>query len=306
MYEYKIAVLGIETEYLPFKLVGILFYLRGYILPFLIFYIYLKTNRSNFFKLLIILTALLVGALSASRGVTLFYIFPVLVGVLLKKINLKRIVFVGLLVISSYFLTSLTREITYSTSDLSLFDLPYLLLNTKGSLVKEGGVMVTFLNILGTIANRLYGAQDIILAYQHILVDPWKSFIRFSFGNELVNDLAGVVYGLKFLPGRGFGVGMGIIGQFVMIARSNLLLLLVAVIFMSLLTAILNRLLSILFINNKSSKYSQVYYFVLFVFSFNIMQGSISYIYTFIIGSFIINKLFLNNKFKNINKNQHV
>lgn len=303
MYIYKIAVLGVEHEYLPFKMVGILFYLRGYILPLILFVVYRKSSQSTIIKLSVIFIALISGALSASRGVTFFYLFPVLAGILLQQFNFKRVFFVITLILFSYFFTSLTRDVTYSSEGLSISDLPVLLLNSKSEFQSEKGIIVSLLNIISTISNRLYGAQDLVLAYQHILINPWNSFFNFTLTKTIVEDLAGDLYGLEFLPGQGYGVGMGLVGVFVMIARSNIILLVVAISYLSFLIVILNRVLTPIFKNVKTEKFSQVYYLVLFFASFNFMQATLSYIYTIISICWILGLIFLNgNLRKFINK----
>ena len=300
MYIYKIAVIGIEHEYLPFKMVGILFYLRGYILPLLIFVIYRKSSQSNFIKISVTIIALISGALSASRGVTFFYLFPVLAGILLQEISFKRILFVIFLILFSYFFTSLTRDATYSTDSISIFDLPALIFSSKSEFKSDKGMIESLLNIISTISNRLYGAQDLVLAYQHTLINPWNSFINFTFTKPIVEDLAGDLYGLVFLPGQGYGVGMGLVGVFVMIARSSFVLLILAIFYLSVLIVILNRVLTPIFKNKNTNKFSQVYYLVLFFASFNFMQATLSYIYTIIIICWIMGLILLDGNLKKI------
>lgn len=297
MYINNIAVLGIESERLPFRLVGILFYLRGYGLPIILFIVYRKTSQSGFLSVLFILVALIVGALSASRGVTFMYLFPILVGILVVKISVQRIILVVGLVILGYFTTSLTRDIVYSTSNLSLWDLPSLLISSKSSFSSDDGMFLSLLSILGTMSNRLYGAQDSVLAYQHVLVDPWLSFFDFIVTGSLVSNLAEDLYGLVFLPGAGYGVGLGLMALLVMIGRADIFLLIFAALFFAILIVIINRLLQRLFFNKQSGKYFQLYYLILFISSFNFLQSSIPYIYTILFSTWLLG-FFFNRKFK--------
>ena len=283
MYVNRIAVLGIEAERLPFKLVGILFYFRGYVLPILLFIVFRKSSQSFLLKVLVVVTALIVGALSASRGVTFFYLFPILTALLIKKISFARLSLVAGLVLLGYFITSMTRNLTYEISELSVMDLPLLLLSTKSSFQSEEGIIVSLLGIIGTISNRLYGAQDLVLSYQHILINPWQSFGNFLLTAGISKDLAWELYGLRFLPGQGYGVGLGLVGLFVMIGRADMLLLIVVILFFSVLLVILDRRLTGLFFDRETGKFFQLYYLILFITAFNVMQSTVSYIYMIII-----------------------
>lgn len=292
MYVYNIAILGIESERLPFKLVGILFYLRGYGLPILLFIIFRKTSQSKLLNLMYIVVALFVGALSASRGVTFIYLFPVLVGLLITKITVSRIILVVSLILLGYFTTSITRDVVYSTSNLSIFDLPSLLLSSRSSFQSDEGLFLSLLSIIGTISNRLYGAQDSVLAYQHILVEPWNSFVNFMITGSLVPNLAEDLYGLVFLPGMGYGVGLGLIGLLVMIGKADFILLIFAVFFFSILMVIANRVLRRLFINPNTGKFYQLYYLILFITAFNFLQATLPYLYTIICVTWILGFFF--------------
>lgn len=288
MYVNNIAILGIESDRLPFKLVGILFYFRGYVLPVILFLVYKKTSRSFFVSLSFILVALIVGALSASRGVTLIYLFPVLLEILNKKFALKHFILILFLIILGYFTTSLTRDAMYSSTGLSIVELSTLILNTSSSFKSDEGLLYSLLSIISTMSNRLYGAQDSVLAYQYVLVNPWESFINFIFSGTLVNDLAGELYGLEFLPGMGYGVGLGLVALFVMIGKSNIFLMLISILFFSILISYVNYLLKKAFFNYEINKYTQVYYLFLFLIGFNFVQATLVYIYVSIIITYLI------------------
>jgi hypothetical protein len=292
MYVNKIAVLGVEPERLPFKLVGILFYFRGYVLPILLFIVFRKSSQSFLLKVLVVITALIVGALSASRGVTFFYLFPVLTGILIQKISFARISLVAGLVLLGYFVTSMTRDLTYSTSGLSVLDLPLLLLSSRSEFQSNEGIVVTLLSLIGTISNRLYGAQDLVLAYQHILINPWQSFGNFLLTAPIMNDLAADLYGLKFLPGQGYGVGLGLVGLLVMIARADITLLIAAIFFFSVLAVILNRVLTRLFLDPKTGKFFQLYYLILFITAFNFLQATLPYLYVILFSTWVLGFFF--------------
>lgn len=283
MYIKNIAILGIESERLPFKLVGILFYFRGYGLPLLLFIVYRKSLQTNFIAIFIVIVALIIGGLSASRGVTFIYMFPVLVMIISRKFSLKNISIGFLLILIGYMSTSLIRDILYSNTSMSLFDLPYLLLSTESSFKSDDGFIISFLNIISTISNRLYGAQDSVLAYQYTLDDPWNAFANFIISGSLVEDLAGELYGLIFLPGMGYGVGLGLIGVLVMLGRANIFLLFVAIIFFALLIVITNKVITNYFLNSRTKELPQIYYLILFITAFNFLQATLSYIYMIIL-----------------------
>jgi hypothetical protein len=158
----------------------------------------------------------------------------------------------------------------------------------------------SLLRVVSTISNRLYGAQDMVLAYQYTLADPWSSFGNFLF-MEPIADIAKELYGLEFLPGQGYGVGMGLLGVFTMIGRSEILLLVFAMFFFSLLAVVIDGLLTRLFFNKKLGKFSQLYYLILFIVSFNFIQASVNYLYSTIILSIVFGYFFKRLKLKTNN-----
>lgn len=292
MYINKIGILGVEPEPLPFKIVGILFYLRGYILPVALFVVFNKTSKSTFVIILTIIMAIIMGALSASRGITFIYMFPVLVGVLINKITFQRVALVIALIVLGYVVTTMFRDIIYSDAEqsLSIIDLLLNLLSSSSEFQSDKGIFVSLLNVIGTISNRLYGAQDMILSYQYVLIDPWSSFWNFLL-TESIADLAKELYGLEFLPGQGYGVGMGLVGILTMIGRADILLLVIAILFFSLLAVLINRLLTRLFFDKQSGKFYSLYYLMLFIVSFNFMQATLSYLYFMIVMFYVLGYL---------------
>ena len=292
MYVNKIGILGIEPERLPFKMVGILFYLRGYILPISLLVVYNKTSKSKLIIILMIILAIIMGALSASRGITFIYMFPVLVGVLIEKISFQRVSFVIALIILGYVITTMFRDVIYSNTEesLSLFDLILILLSSSSEFQSDKGIFVSLLNVIGTISNRLYGAQDMVLAYQYVLTDPWTSFGNFLL-TESITDLAKELYGLEFLPGQGYGVGMGLVGILTMIGRADIILLLISILFFSFLAVLINRLLARLFFDKQSGKFYSLYYLMLFIVSFNFVQATLAYLYFMIVIFYILRYL---------------
>lgn len=285
MYVNKIAVLGIESEPLPYKIVGILFYLRGYVLPITLFLVFTKTSRSVLLMMFTIVMALIVGGLSASRGITFMYMFPVLAAILAYKISFQRMALVIALILLGYVTTTMIRELIYADQSSSVIDLFMGLLSSESEFQSDEGLIVSLLNVISTISNRLYGAQDLVLAYQHVLLDPWYSFGNFLFMGSIA-DIAKDIYGLEFLPGQGYGVGMGLVGILVMIGRADISLLVIAILFFSLLAVLINRLLTRLFIEVHSGKFHPLYYLILFIGAFNFMQATLQYLYSIIILSY--------------------
>jgi len=288
MYVNKIAVLGVEPERLPFRMVGILFYFRGYVLPIMLMILFTKTSQSTLVMILVIIMALIVGTLSASRGITFIYMFPVIVRILVHKSSFQRICLVGALVVFSYVVTSMGRGLIYSDQGLSTMDFLSALLTSESEFRFDEGVFVALLNVISTISNRLYGAQDLVLAYQYVLVDPWSSFWNFLFTGSIVSDLAGDLYGLVFLPGQGYGVGLGLVGLLTMVGRANILLLVIAILFFSFLAVLMNRFLTRLFFDERSGTFYQLYYLILFIAAFNFMQATLLYLYGIILLSYVL------------------
>lgn len=300
MYFNQIAIMGVEGDKLPFKLVGILFYTRGYILPITSFVIFNKSSKNIFILSGVIIISFIIGLLSASRGLAFFYMFPVLIHIITNMKTSFKYIIAFFLILFAYMITSISRSILFNDSQLNFLDLIKLVFSSESEFKSETSFFRGLINIIGTISNRLYGVQDLILTYQHKLVDPFQSFISFITASPVIEFPATDLYDLEWLPGQAFGVGLGLMGILMLFFKVNIFLYLLLCLYSAFLLSLLNLTLNRYFYNKYTQSYHPLYYFVIFLTAFNFVQGSVSFLYLIFISILLLIYLTLFNKKKSI------
>ena len=236
----NIGTMGLLNDPLPYRLTGIMYYTRLYFAPLLILLLFAKSSRSWVLVAIIIGYAVMAGLSSASRTVLLVSMFSVGYFAILdrQKIRLTIILILG---VSGFLLTSGSRDYTYSSDIFVLGDA----FNVAFSFLVSGQISV--FDIIGGIANRFYGAQDMILAYQFVREDTWSATVNYFLtggrADAVVPDLGRDFYGMD-LEGTGFGVGIGTMAYLLILSHSNVLVMPFAVLTLAFLISAGNQLLN--------------------------------------------------------------
>jgi len=235
----NIGTMGLLNDPLPYRLTGIMYYTRLYFGPLIILLLFAKSSRSWLLVALILGYALIAGLSSASRSVLFISMFAVGYFAILdrQKVRLALIVILGVL---GFLLTSNSREYTYNSEAFVLADA----IGMAWSIFLSGQISV--FDIIGGIANRFYGAQDMILAYQFMREDTWTAmgnyFISGGRADTVVPDLGRDLFNMD-LEGTGFGVGIGTMAYLLILSHSNILVMPFAVLVLCFLISVGNQLL---------------------------------------------------------------
>jgi hypothetical protein len=236
----NIGTLGLLNDPLPFRLTGIMYYTRLYFGPVLLIFLFAKSSRSWMMFALILGYAVMAGLSSASRSVLMMTMFSTgYFAILDRQKAMSAIIFViGLL---GFLFTSASRNYTYSSS---VFELEEAFRAAFSYLISG---QLTIFDTIGNIANRFYGAQDMILSYQFVREDTWLAmanyFLTGGRADSVVPDLGRDFYDMN-LEGTGFGVGIGTMAYLLILSHSNILVMPVAVLALGFLISAGNQLLN--------------------------------------------------------------
>ena len=237
----KIGILGLLSEDLPYRMTGILYYFRLYIFPFVILFLYAKSNRGFFLFLIIFSYAILAGLSSASRSVLIINLFPVIFYTLIDKRKL-RILVTMLFSILGYMLITSSRDYTHHTSDVFILSEALYYASTY---ILDG--KFSAYDLVGGFSNRLFGMQDFIVSYSFISDQPWTAtfnyFLEGGRADTVVPNLERDLFGITNLEGTGFGIGVGTMAYFLILAHSNFLTTPCIAIVLGLMMFVGNRLL---------------------------------------------------------------
>lgn len=223
MYVNGLGISTVEPEELPFKIIGILFYFRGYIAPAILGYLYFKSSRKSSITTLIILYAVLVGVLSLSKSSVILTCLPVIAFAYIDK-KLVRLAITILCVMFLYSFIAWSRQFVFITEVGSIEMISFIFHNLSFDVFADSGSLIS---TIGQLSARLYGAQCMVLVYQHNLSDQMMEIASFFHGSsESMSDIVFYdLFGLEPAPGVVIGVGIGYLAAMLLLANKSILIL---------------------------------------------------------------------------------
>ena len=229
MYQHGMALTGLPSPRLPYKLTGALYYFTRYVFPVCLFVVYKKTNRSWILGLLLISYAIFVGISQCSREPFILIVLPVLFFAFIERSYFKLTIYsiiVGILydcIVEARGYVYVVASVGRAYADLSL-SLPELI---KTVFLKHG--LINPVEGFMSILNRIDGTQQVILGRQFnpdVVGGSLKLFAnRFLMFNNIDNNLYHLEWMGQTLP-SGFWAGGGLTSTLLMIANNNYFILL--------------------------------------------------------------------------------
>jgi hypothetical protein len=219
MYRLRIGMTGIEPRVLPYRLTGLLTYSRMFFVPVTVFALYSTVRR----RTLVITTAVLgyaalAGFASLSRFIVLAGIAPVLVFALVDR-SVPRFIVAMTAGSLLFVLVSASRDYAFTRE----LPLPSLVATTVRNYPYAD---FSPLELVGGVANRLWGPQDVVLASQYHVPSRSQAIFRYFTSQVVVEDLTYEFYGMKFTDQTaGYGVGLGFIPWMIMLADRDIFVL---------------------------------------------------------------------------------
>lgn len=219
MYRLRIGMTGIEPRVLPYRMTGVLTYARMFLVPFAIFALYAAARRRG----LLITTAVLgyaalAGFASLSRFIVLAGIAPVVVFALVDR-SVWRFVAAAIAGSLLFVLVSASRDYAF-TREMPLTSL--IATSAQNYAYSE----LSPFELVGGVANRLWGPQDVVLAFQYHVPSRSQAVLRYFTSRVVVEDLTFEFYGMKFTDQTsGYGVGLGFIPWMILLADRDIVVL---------------------------------------------------------------------------------
>ena len=215
MYQNRIGITGVEPTVLPYRLTGLLTYFRMFVVPIAIFAGLAVARRTPTLTLLVLLYTALAGFASASRYVVLSSAAPAALFALLDR-RLARFAAVATGTALVFVLVTASRDYVY-TQRMPLVDLV-----TTTVRAYDFSAASPF-DLVGGIANRLWGPQDVVLAYQHHVPSRLTAIVNYFSMRPVVEDLTQEFYGMTLAgDSAAFGVGIGYVPWMILLADASL------------------------------------------------------------------------------------
>lgn len=219
MYNQRIGITGLEPQVLPYRLTGILTYFRLFIVPVIIFIGYALATRSLALTGVVLLYGAIAGFASSSRFIVMTTAMPLAIFALIDR-RIARFVPIAVVTGVTFILVTGTRNYIY-TERMPLT----MLVTTTVTEYGLGGLSV--FDVVGGIANRLWGPQDVVLAYQYSTPDRAEAIMDYFSGRAVVEDLTAEFYGLTLSgDAAAFGVGIGYVPWMILLGNRSLPILL--------------------------------------------------------------------------------
>jgi hypothetical protein len=219
MYRMRIGITGVEGPVLPYRLTGLTTYFRMFFIPLVLFSLYSASTRNRFLTALIIFYTALGGLASASR----YFVFAVVAPAALYSLVDRKVTRFCVVAASTaviFVLVTASRDYVY------LRAMPFLelLRTTTGGYDPSN---FSAFQLIGGIANRLWGPQDIVLAYQYPVTNQLAAIAKYFTSQVVVPDLTYELYGMTFSgASAAFGVGIGYVPWMILLANRSIPLLL--------------------------------------------------------------------------------
>jgi hypothetical protein len=213
MYSHGIAITGLEhsQQELPFHLAGILYYATKFLVPMLLFVVYMRTSRSAVLATIILLFAIWAGVSQLSRTTYVLTSSPVLLFAFLDRRH-ARLVAASVFFLISFSWVQSARGVVYYVSDgIAYGDVSVSL----PKVVWEAAVGTGIESVSGglyTLLSRPGGAQDVVLASQYDTAGMGGSVSEFQRlfllrSKRSADEIQYALYG--FVPPSGFSAGSG-------------------------------------------------------------------------------------------------
>lgn len=219
MFRLRVGITGLVAPVLPFRLTGILYYSRLFFYPVALFAAYTVAKRRWPASVAILAYALIGGLCGSSRYIVLVTAAPVVVFALIDGQKFRFAIAAAAAVFSFMVVTN-SRSFVYTEKG-PFRD--YAMLSIRGDETQQRSAVD---DLIGGIALRLYGPQDVVLAYQYDVDSRAGAMVRWFTGRPVVADLNYEFYGMTFAAGSGFGVGLGVCPWMIVVARRSYFILL--------------------------------------------------------------------------------
>lgn len=298
MFDNGISIMGIQQIRLPYKLTGILFYLRGYVMPAVMFYLYVKSKKNVLLDLTVLLCAVIAGICAQSKGVVLMTGFPVLMFNLQRR-NWFRLVAAGSLIVLLVSSMGYYRGIVISLGESPGFveflkttpEVLNLLVGDSSERNPFSFVIKLFFNFVDLMSSRLGGVQDIVLGYQCALDNTFRSTFNFFTGQPVfeAGNMVQALYGFDLPEDAWVGIGMTLLGYLIMFSRNSIFLLIICSLLVSILITISESILKRYF--SQYGLLRSVGYFLGVYFALQLYSGAMGQYYVIALASIVSYKL---------------
>lgn len=213
MYANRIAQIGVVSGLeLPFRLTGILYYGRLFLVPALIMVLLNRSSLSWIIILVCLTYSYVAGVAGLSRHVLVFSSVPILLALYFRKHYIKLAVSIGLILVF-YGAISNARALLYTGVFPEFFSLCFWGVERLGDSNQLG-------ELLWSISARLYGAQEVVLANQWSTASPPpNALLNTLWSGVPADDIVQQVYG--FTPPMGQATGLGLVAGIIWASQGN-------------------------------------------------------------------------------------
>jgi hypothetical protein len=218
MYDSRVGITGVEPPVLAYRMTGILTYFRMFLVPALILIGFGLSNRGLALSLVVLFYAFVAGFASASRFVTVASAAPLVVFALMDR-RMLRLAAISVAAGAIFLLVTGSRNFVYARR------MPFVELIATTVRESKAEDFSPF-DLVGGIANRLYGPQDVVLASQYHVRSRAEAIRRYFSSQPVVDDIVQEFYGLKVPTEVAWGIGLGHIPWMIVLADGSIAVLL--------------------------------------------------------------------------------
>lgn len=215
MYNLHIGMIGLPQRQLPFHLTGILFYIRRFLFPLILTWIYVKTKNKNIATISLIIYSFIVGITATSKSASILILLPVtFINYMIGKKKMALLCTISMIL--AYLIVGTMRLLIYEfDADIDIMTVLSTPLDFSDSNI--------FLSLMKSITGRLYGMQCTVLVdqYTQLTFNDLISFYTHCTINEIIPDISYTLFGIILPEDKAFGVGLGYNGTMGLLSCHN-------------------------------------------------------------------------------------
>lgn len=238
MYKYRIGVTGCyATIQLPFKLAGLFYYVRLFLVPIIILRLSLSSSNKNY--LFLFIYALIAGLTSSSKQVFSITMFSIFLSLFIKKQKKLLVLSIIFYIFGTFFITASRSILYYSERYISLSE---LIIKTY-NILRNSSFIDVFIYPIALLTNRLYGVQYCVLSNQYASVNSFSEiFWNYNICGNFIHfysNPATQIFNFTIDSQYGFGVSVGFIAELFLLCQKNISILIFELLWFSLLLFLL-------------------------------------------------------------------
>lgn len=245
MYDHNVGILGLKQTVLPYHMTGVLFYIRRFLFPIVLLYLFIKSPHKLISFILLSVYAVIAATTGSSKSLGLLITIPL---ILLGYGYKNRLLFFSsiLLSIGIYIFVSASRNFMY-LSDTPLYTITEVFSLSWVAFTESDWNALT--DFFVSFSGRLFGISLSIVGDQYnqtSIIDLVSYYCGVNIGS-IVPNLDYLILGRDLPEDRAYGTALGYLASMILLSSDNIILIIIQAFLIFTILSILESLIQDMF-----------------------------------------------------------